>query len=55
MSDHDVQLLIIGVCIGVYVMLALQILFAVLDDCRDRKARRAAQAKLKAAEERAGA
>jgi hypothetical protein len=53
MTDRDVQLLVIGVCIGVYLMLALQIGFNIRDGRRDRKAARAAQAKLDAARARA--
>jgi len=53
MTDHEIQLLVIGIAIGVYVMLLVQITFGVLDDRRDRRAARAAEAQLKAAQERA--
>lgn len=55
MSDHDIQLLTIGIAAGMDFMLLVQMCFGLLDDRRDRKALRAAQAKLKAAEERAAA
>lgn len=55
MTDHEIQLLTLGAALGMYIMLALQIAFGILDDRRDRKALRAAEAKLKAAEERAAA
>jgi hypothetical protein len=48
-TDHDIQTLVIGVCIGVYLMLAMQIGFQMRDNRRDRKAARSAKAKLKAA------
>ncbi|WP_438478986.1 hypothetical protein [Streptomyces asiaticus] len=38
MTDHDIQLLTLGFTIGMYVMLAVQILGGILDDRRDRKA-----------------
>lgn len=53
MSDHDVQLLALGAAIGMYSMLLLQILYGILDDRRDRKALRAAEAKLEAAQKKA--
>ncbi|MGW1000765.1 hypothetical protein [Streptomyces sp. NPDC002520] len=53
MSDHEIQLLAIGIAIGVYLMFLVQIGFGLLDDRRDRKAARAAEAKLAAARERA--
>ncbi|MGW1892120.1 hypothetical protein ACWCP6_17950 [Streptomyces sp. NPDC002004] len=55
MSDHDIQLLGLGICIGVYLMLFSQIIGGALDDRRDRKAARTAEAKLAAARERAEA
>jgi hypothetical protein len=55
MNDHDIQLLAVGASIGMYVMLLVQVVFGVLDDCRDRKAVRAAEAKFAAAREKAGA
>jgi len=55
MSDREIQLLVIGITIGVYVMLLVQITFGVLDDRRDRKAARTAQALLDAAREKAQA
>ncbi|CAM5536260.1 hypothetical protein [Streptomyces canus] len=55
MTDHEIQLLTIGVAIGMYLMLLVQITFGILDDRRDRKAARAAQAQLDAARERARA
>jgi hypothetical protein len=55
MSNHDIQLLALGASIGVYFMLLVQVVFGVLDDRRDRKTVRAAEAKLAvaAAEEKA--
>ncbi|MFF1702585.1 hypothetical protein [Streptomyces sp. NPDC058252] len=53
MSDHDIQLLSLGVAIGIYLMLLTQIAFGILDDHRDRKAVRAAEAQLAAAREKA--
>ena len=55
MNDHDIQLLALGVSLGMYIMLFAQIIGGILDDRRDRKAVRAAKAKLEAAEERAAA
>lgn len=55
MSDHDIQLLSIGIAAGMDLMLLVHMCFGILDDRRDRKAARAAQAKLRAAEERAAA
>lgn len=47
MSDHDIQLLVLGACLGIYVMLFAQIIGGVLDDRRDRKATRASRAAFK--------
>ncbi|MGV9242639.1 hypothetical protein [Streptomyces sp. NPDC003710] len=55
MTDHDIQLLSIGVAIGADLMLLVQMVFDMLDDRRNRRALRAAEAKLKAAEERVAA
>lgn len=55
MTDHDIQLLALGTTLGVYLMAAAQITFGLLDDRRDRKAARAAQAQLDAARKRAEA
>jgi hypothetical protein len=55
MTDHELQLLALGFGAGMDVMLLIQIGFGLLDDRRDRKALRAAEAKLKAAQERAAA
>lgn len=55
MTDHEIQLLVIGIAIGMYLMLFVQIGFGILDDRRDRKAARAAEAMLEAARKRAGA
>ncbi|MEU8906530.1 hypothetical protein [Streptomyces mirabilis] len=55
MSDHDIQLLAVGAAGGMYVMLLVQIAFGVLDDRRDRKAVRTAEAQLEAAEEKSEA
>jgi hypothetical protein len=52
MNDHDIQLLAIGVTIGIYVMLLVQVIGGVLDDRRDRKAVRAAKAELTEAKEK---
>jgi hypothetical protein len=54
MTDNEIQLLAIGAAIGMYAMLALQIVFGILDDRRDRKAARAAMAMLEAARKKAG-
>lgn len=53
MSDHDIQLLAIGIATGLDLMLLIQILFAILDNRRDRKALRAAETRLQVARERA--
>ncbi|MFF0080242.1 hypothetical protein ACFYR1_11150 [Streptomyces canus] len=55
MTDHDIQVLCVGITAGADLMLLVQLFFARLDDRRDRKALLAAQAKLKAAEEGAAA
>lgn len=55
MTDHEIQLLVIGITIGMDLMLLIQIGFGILDDRRDRKVARAAQAQLEAARERARA
>lgn len=55
MTDQEIQLLAIGVVLGMYVMLAIHIAFGVLDGRRDRKAARAAEAMLEAARKRADA
>lgn len=55
MSDHDIRLLTLGISLGCYFMLAVQMAFGLLDDRRDRQVARAAEAKLKAAEDRAAA
>ncbi|MBC2904005.1 hypothetical protein [Streptomyces cupreus] len=55
MTDHDIQLLALGTALGIYIMLLIQIIGGVLDDRRDRRVARAAEAQLKAALERAEA
>ncbi|MGW0647867.1 hypothetical protein ACWD4T_03525 [Streptomyces umbrinus] len=55
MSDHDIQLLALGASAGMCFMLLVQIVFGIIDDRRDRKAVRAAEAQLQAARERADA
>ncbi|MFG2855678.1 hypothetical protein ACGFZ9_34260 [Streptomyces mirabilis] len=55
MTDHGIQLLTLGIAIGMDLMLLVQMFFGFLDDRRDRKAVRAAEAELRAAEERAAA
>lgn len=55
MTDHDIQLLTLGIAAGMDLMLLIHMCFGILDDRRDRRALRAAQAKLQAAEERAAA
>ncbi|WP_406199221.1 hypothetical protein OG331_22960 [Streptomyces sp. NBC_01017] len=55
MSDHDIQLLTLGASAGMLFMLLVQIVFGVIDDRRDRKVARAAQAQLDAAREKAAA
>jgi len=54
-TDNDIQLLALGAAFGMYAMLLLQIVFGVLDGRRDRKALRAHEAKLEAAQNRADA
>lgn len=53
MTDHELQLLFIGVAVGMDLMLLVQVAFGLLDDRWDRKAVRAAMAELEAARERA--
>lgn len=55
MTTYDIQLLGIGITLGVYLMLAIHIAFGIRDDRRDRKAARAAMAQLEAARKRAEA
>ncbi|MFD3929558.1 hypothetical protein [Streptomyces sp. NPDC058614] len=55
MNDNEIQLLALGATLGVYLMLAFQVAFGILDDRRDRKVIRAAEAQLAAARERADA
>ncbi|MFD4524856.1 hypothetical protein ACFWP7_13210 [Streptomyces sp. NPDC058470] len=55
MSENDIQLLALGATLGVYLMLAFQIAFGILDDQRDRKVIRAAEASLEAAQQTADA
>lgn len=55
MTDHEIQLIALAFSAGMDFMLLIQIGFGILDDRRDRKAARAAQAQLKTAEERAAA
>lgn len=55
MSENEIQLLSIGMAAGMNLMLLLQIGFGILDDRRDRKVARAAQAQLDAARDKAGA
>lgn len=55
MTDHEIQLLTLGVAIGMDLMLLIQIGFGILDDRRNRKTRRADEAKLAAARARAEA
>lgn len=52
MSDHDIQMIAFGFILGAYLVLAVQIVFWMLDDRRDRQAVRAAEAQLEAADER---
>jgi hypothetical protein len=51
MSDHDIQLVALGIAAGMDLMLLVQMVFAILDDRRDRKAVRAAEAELAARRE----
>jgi len=53
MSDYELQLLVLGAGVGVYLTLIGQGIGWLLADRRNRKAEQAAQAQLKAAEERA--
>jgi len=53
MSDHDIQLLALGITAGMDLMLLIHVGFGILDDRRDRKTARAALAKLETAHQRA--
>jgi hypothetical protein len=53
MTNHDIQLVALGIAAGMDLMLLVQMVFAILDDRRDRKVLRAAEAKLAEAKERA--
>jgi hypothetical protein len=55
MTDHDIQLVALGIAVGMDLMLLAQMVFAILDDRRDRKVLRAAEARLKASREKAAA
>ena len=55
MSDHELQLLVLGAGAGVYLTLLGQGIGWIIADRRNRKAEQAAQAQLKAAQERAKA
>lgn len=55
MTDHELQMLFVGVAVGMDLMLLVQAAFAVLDDRRDRKVARAAHAQLDMAREKARA
>lgn len=55
MTDHDIQLVVLGIAAGMDLMLLFQMVFAILDDRRDRKVARAAKAQLEAAQEKASA
>jgi hypothetical protein len=50
-NNHDIQLLAIGLAAGMDIMLLVQVAFGILDDRRDRKAVRAAEAELAARRE----
>jgi hypothetical protein len=52
MTDHELQLLFIGVAVGMDLMILVQVAFGIRDDRRDRKAARAAWARLEAAREK---
>lgn len=53
MSNHDIQLLAIGASFGMNAMLLAHVILGVMDDRRARKARRADEASLEAAQKRA--
>jgi len=55
MSDHDIQLVALGIAAGMDLMLLVQMVYAILDDRRDRKVLRAAEATLTASREKAAA
>ncbi|WP_371646462.1 hypothetical protein [Streptomyces mirabilis] len=40
MRDQEIQMLVIGIAAGMDLMLLVQMVFAILDDRRDRKAAR---------------
>ncbi|CBG71899.1 hypothetical protein SCAB_48481 [Streptomyces scabiei 87.22] len=52
MTDHELQLLFIGIAVGMDLMLLVQVAFGFRDDRRDRKAARAAWAQLEATREK---
>ncbi|MDQ0992191.1 hypothetical protein [Streptomyces sp. V3I7] len=55
MTDHEIQLIVLGVAAGMNLMLLLQIVFEILDDRRARTIRRTHEAMLAAAREKARA
>lgn len=55
MTNHDIQLLTLGITAGMDLMLLIHMAFGLLDDHRDRKALRSAQAKPTTSQERAAA
>lgn len=55
MTDHDIQLLALGATLGVYAMTLAHIAFGIIDNRRDRKAVRDAEAQLEAAQKKASA
>jgi hypothetical protein len=55
MTNHDIQLVALGIATGMDLMLLVQLCFGILDGRRDRKVLRAAEAKLKTARDKAAA
>ena len=55
MTETEIALVVLGIEIGMLIMLLVQVTFGILDDRRERKAARAAQARLDAARSRADA
>lgn len=55
MTNHDIQLLALGITAGMDLMLLLQVAFGLLDDRRDRRHLAVGEAKSTVSEERAAA
>lgn len=55
MTETEIALVFLGIEIGMLLMLLVQVAFAAIDDRRDRKAIRAAEALLEASRQKADA